>query len=86
LQPRILSPWNSVISRLSDLIVKDQELIELRSGITKAASSQLTNGVITSSDYILRVNDETQARIGMEIRKIQIITAKISYLYNVGKL
>jgi hypothetical protein len=74
------------ISRLSDLILKDQELIELRAGITKTASSQLTNGVITSSDYILRVNDETQARLGMEIHKIQLIKAKISYLYNIGKL
>ena len=74
------------ISRLSDLILKDQELIVLRKGITQAASSQLTNGVITSSDYILRVNDETQARMGMEIHKIQLIKAKISYLYNIGKL
>jgi len=74
------------ISRLSDLILKDQELIILRKGITQAASSQLTNGVITSSDYILRVNDETQARMGMEIHKIQLIKAKISYLYNIGKL
>ncbi|MEI8004772.1 MAG: TolC family protein [Bacteroidota bacterium] len=74
------------ISRLSDLILRDQELIALRAGITKAASSQLTNGVITSSDYILRVNDEIQARMGMEIHKIQLIKAKISYLYNTGKL
>ena len=74
------------ITKLSDLILKDQELIDLRAGITKTASSQLTNGVITSSDYILRVNDETQARMGLEIHKIQLIKAKISYLYNIGKL
>jgi outer membrane protein TolC len=74
------------ITKLSDLLVKDQELIDLREGITKTAASQLTNGVITSSDYILRVNDETQARMGLEIHKIQLIKAKISYLYNIGKL
>ena len=74
------------ITKLSDLILKDQELIDLREGITKTASSQLTNGVITSSDFILRVNDETQARMGLEIHKIQLIKAKISYLYNIGKL
>ncbi|MCK9422254.1 MAG: TolC family protein [Bacteroidales bacterium] len=76
----------SDITKLSDLIIKDQELIDLRAGITQTASSQLTNGVITSSDYILRVNDETQARMGLEIRKIQLIKAKINYLYNTGKL
>jgi len=76
----------SDITKLSDLLLKDQELIDLRAGITKTASAQLTNGVITSSDFILRVNDETQARMGLEIHKIQLIKAKISYLYNIGKL
>jgi len=74
------------ITKLSELLLRDQELIGLRSGITKTASSQLTNGTITSSDFLLRINDETQARMGMEIHKIQLIKAKISYLYNVGKL
>jgi len=74
------------ISKLSDLLLKDQELVNLRKGITATASSQLTNGMITSSDYILRVNDEAQARMGMEIHKVQLVKAKISYLYNIGKL
>jgi outer membrane protein TolC len=74
------------ITKLTGLLTKDAELVALRAGITKTASSQLSNGVITSSDYILRVNDETQARMGMEIHKIQLIKAKISYLYNIGKL
>jgi len=74
------------ITKLTDLLIQDQELIDLRAGITKTVSAQLTNGVITSSDYILRVNDETHARMGLEIHKIQLIKAKISYLYNTGKL
>jgi hypothetical protein len=74
------------IAKLSDLLVKDQELVDLRKGITATCSSQLTNGAITSSDYLLRVADETQARMGLEIHKIQLIKAKISYLYNIGKL
>jgi len=74
------------INKLSELLVKDLSLIALRSGITTTASFQLTNGVITSSDYILRVNEETQAKMGMEIHKLQLIKAKISYLYNIGKL
>ena len=74
------------ITKLSDLLIKDQELVALRAGITATASSQMSNGVITSSDYLLRVNDETQARMGLEIHKIQLIKAKISFLYNIGKL
>jgi outer membrane protein TolC len=74
------------IRKLTELIIKDQELVNLRAGITRTASSQMTNGVITTSDYLLRVNDETHARMGLEIHKIQLIRAKISYLYNIGKL
>jgi hypothetical protein len=74
------------VTKLTDMIIKDQELVELRAGITKTAASQMSNGVITSSDYLLRVNDETQARMGMEIHKLQLIKAKLSYLYTLGKL
>ena len=74
------------IIKLSDLLLRDKELVGLRASITKTASSQLTNGVITSSDYVLRVNDETQARMGLEIHKLQLIKAKLTYLYNTGKL
>jgi len=74
------------ITKLSDLLIRDQELVELRKEITATASSQLSNGTIPSSDYLLRVTDETQARMGLEIHKIQLIKAKISYLYNLGKL
>jgi len=74
------------MAKLNDLLVKDQEIVSLRTSITKTASSQLTNGVITSSDYLLRVEDETLAKMTMEIHKLQLIKAKISYLYNIGKL
>lgn len=84
---RITSQKNITdVAKLSDLLARDQELVDLRAGITRTASSQMSNGVITSSDYILRVNDETQARMGLEIHKLMLIKAKISYLYTIGKL
>lgn len=76
----------SDIQKLSELISKDQELVNLRAGITRTASAQMSNGVITTSDYLIRVNEETQAKMGLEIHKIQLIKSKISYLYNIGKL
>ena len=84
---RVTSQKNTTdIAKFTNLLDKDRELVSLRAGITQTASSQLSNGVITSSDYILRVNDETNARMWMEIHKIQLIKAKISYLYTIGKL
>lgn len=74
------------IIKLSEIIPKDQDIIDLRVRITKTASSQLDNGVITSSDYINRLNEETQARLSLELHKVQFELAKLTYLYNLGKL
>lgn len=76
----------SEITRLSELLLKDSDIIALREKITRTAASQMDNGVITSSDYISRVNEETQARLLMELHKIQLVKAKLNYLYIQGKL
>ncbi|MEA3479477.1 MAG: TolC family protein [Bacteroidota bacterium] len=74
------------VKKYEYLILKDNEIIKLRNRVAKTASSQLDNGVITSTDYIQRVNDATQAEINMKTHEIQLIQAKINYLATVGKL
>jgi outer membrane protein TolC len=76
----------SEIEKLSILLQKDEEIIALRIRITHSASSQLDNGVITSSDYIARLNEETMAKLALELHRIQLVKAKISYLFTLGKL
>ena len=74
------------IEKLSELLQKDEEIIALRTRITHTASSQLDNGVITSSDYIARLNEETLAKLTLELHRIQLVKAKIAYLFTLGKL
>jgi outer membrane protein TolC len=74
------------ILKLTELLKKDEEIIDLRIRITRSASSQLDNGVITSSDYISRLTEETMARLAMELHRIQLVRARLSYLFTVGKL
>ncbi len=74
------------IEKYDELLIKDQELITLRTKIAKTTSSQFDNGFITSSDYLNEVNAETQAKINYEMHKIQLIKAKYDYLVNLGKL
>jgi outer membrane protein TolC len=74
------------IMKFTELLAQDEKIIALRIKITKTASSQLDNGVITSSDYITRLNEETQSKLNMEIHKIQLIKAKLTYLFTLGKL
>ncbi len=76
----------SEISIYGLLIKKDNEIIELRTKIKETAASQLTNGVITSSDFITKLNAETQAMLNLEYHKIQLIKSKINYLTITGNL
>jgi outer membrane protein TolC len=76
----------SEVMKFAEMLVQDEQIIALRKKITKTASSQLDNGVITSSDYISRLNEETLSSLNLEIHKIQLIKAKLSYLYTLGKL
>jgi outer membrane protein TolC len=74
------------ITKAQEVLKTDAQIVTLREKVTKAASSQLDNGVITSSDYVSRLKEETQAKLNFEIHKIQLAKAKLAYLYNQGKL
>ncbi len=73
------------IEKLEELIKMDQEIISLRRKITKQASIQLDNGVITSTEYLTELNAEHQAALNMEIHKIQLIQAKINHRTTTGE-
>jgi len=74
------------VLKYAELISQDEQIIALRVKITMTASSQMDNGVIPPSDYIARLNEETLTRLNLEIHKIQLIKAKLTYLYTLGKL
>jgi outer membrane protein TolC len=74
------------IDKFTELILKDLEIINLKTKIAKNSSSQFDNGYITSNDYLNDVNGETMAKINYEIHKIQLIKAKYDYLVNLGKM
>jgi outer membrane protein TolC len=76
----------SDIQKFQSLIAKDNEIINLRKNIVKSFSSQLENGVITSTEYLTELNNETQAKLNLELHKVQLQMAKVSYLNNLGKL
>jgi outer membrane protein TolC len=74
------------IEKFNALIVNDENLIILREKITKTASSQLDNGIITSTQYLDELNKATRARLDLETHRIQLSFAKINYLKTIGKL
>lgn len=72
--------------KYENLIVRDREVIALRVNIAQTASSQFDNGVITSSDYVGRLNEEAQARLNMEVHRVKLAKAKVDYLTTLGIL
>jgi len=74
------------ILKSTEVIKQDEEIIALREKISQTASAQLTNGVITSSEYVSRLTEERQARLAYEIHKIELVRAKLAYLFDQGKL
>jgi outer membrane protein TolC len=77
---------NADIQKFMALIEKDNEIIILKTKIAKNASYQLDNGIITATEYTTELNSELQAKLNMELHKIQLILSKINYLNNLGKL
>ena len=74
------------IHKFELLISKDNEIVALQRSATLNTASQMINGVVTVTDYISTMRSEMQAKINMEIHKIQLYQAKVNYLNNAGKL
>ena len=75
----------SEINKYQSLIETDNRIIQLRNDITLSSSSQLDNGVITSSEYLTEVNAELQARLNLKTHQIKLSQARINYLITLGQ-
>lgn len=67
------------IEKLDALMENDRPLIELRERITRQAASQLQNGVITATEYLSELHAEHQARLTLNIHRIQRMQAVANY-------
>ena len=74
------------IQKAERLIMRDNELIELRERISASYSSQLENGIITSTEYITELNAESKAKLDLEVHRIELVKAKLDYQSTLGNL
>ena len=63
------------INALKSNIEKDKIIIEKRQNIKKTAASQLDNGVITSTEYLVQLNAEMQAVLNQKVHEIKLMNA-----------
>jgi outer membrane protein TolC len=72
------------IIKLEKMIIMDVKIVNAKTAIRKSSSSQLDNGVITTSDYIVDLNAENQAQFNLKLHEIQLIMAKQNYNTTLG--
>jgi outer membrane protein TolC len=80
-----LRQQNSDITKLTDLIAVDQQIIDLRSKIKATAKAQLDNGIISANDYLRELNAEDQARQNLSVHQIQLLMTEYNYLATTGE-
>lgn len=81
----LLAQQSEQITKLEKMLQKDDQLVELKTEITKATASKLENGTINSADYVRDLQAETVAKINREIHRIQLDESKEKYNLIKGK-
>jgi outer membrane protein TolC len=79
-----LQEINAEILKSKTNIATDSEIIALREFIEKTANSQLKNGVITSSDYLVEFTNLYEAKNSQKTHEIQLELAKANYQVTIG--
>lgn len=76
-----LSQQDEQVLKFTKLIQQDNQAIALRSSVTKSADAQLTNGVITTHEYIQKLNAENLARQTKILHETQLLQARYNQKY-----
>jgi outer membrane protein TolC len=76
---------SSDIEKYQVLMKQDDEMILLREEIAKSAEAQLANGVITTNEYISKLNAAHLARQMKNLHLIQFLKAKTDYQTTAGE-
>lgn len=77
-QNRATLQMDAELSQYLQKMEKDTQIIEMQTSITRNYRSRLKNGTITASEYITVVNNESRAKLEMQI-------TKLSYLQSLTK-
>ena len=74
------------IQKYEALLDEDKEIMALQKVVVEESYSQLNNGIITSTQYLMEVNSAMRAEINMKIHELSLIKSKIDLLTNSGNL
>lgn len=81
-----LQEMDNEIKKSEEIIKTDTEIIALREYVEKSANSQLKNGVITASEYLVEFTNLYEAKTNQKLHEIQLALAKANYQVSKGNL
>lgn len=73
------------VEKYQQMISSDAEIVLLRTKIKNNAAVRLSNGIITSSDYITELDAENLAMLAQNMHEIQWLQAQYNYRLITGK-
>jgi outer membrane protein TolC len=74
-----LQEMENEIKKIEEVITTDSEIISLREYVVKSSDSQLKNGVITASEYLIELTNLFEAKTNQKLHEIQLALAKTNY-------
>ena len=79
-----LATYTSQLSALDQLMKLDAMILTKKAEISAVSAAQLANGKITSTVYLIQLNDEMAARLNLKIHEIKKINAWSNYNITMG--
>lgn len=69
---------------INALMIQDRQLIALQGEILQQVNAQLTQGIITSTEYISELNTQVSAQLELALHELQLKELKVQYLIKKG--
>jgi outer membrane protein TolC len=82
---QLLVRQRNEIEKYQQLAGTDSAIIALRSSIKENAFVKLTNGIITTNDYIRELNAENQAMLNQKLHEVALMQAQYNYKIIMGQ-
>ena len=79
-----LASYTSQLAALDQMMNLDGIILQKKAEISAVSASQLENGKITSTVYLMQLNDEMAARLNMKIHEIKRMNAWSNYNITMG--
>ncbi|MFT7450487.1 MAG: outer membrane protein TolC, partial [Patescibacteria group bacterium] len=80
----IQSQQSAEITKYNKLMESDMEIIKIREEVLEVAKVQLSNGLITTIDYVKFLNDVNRARQVRLLHETQLLLAKFNLKTTTG--